>query len=230
MRFIGFVRRSEVNFRSSMSDGLIFQFFSGLSMRERRRRRCSSLDTCRKIFTMRVPLSCRWRSNPAMERYLCLPDLFVFPRHQERPPPAGSPDARERSGLPRCGSSLKASSGLEALREYSCPTMSAAAELTLVFASCDGKQQQLLESSGGCSRAHSVAHGVFSSAFQSWQSALYKSASDSGLTRVTTRMPCTAELLASQNVGPRGEMTFNQGVDGSIPSGLTNSFASKISG
>ena len=83
--------------------------------------------------------------------------------------------------------------------------MSAAAELTLVFASCAmASSSSFLRLPAAVPALILWLMGVLSSAFQSWQSALYKSASDSGFSRVTTRIACTAKLLASQNVGPLG--------------------------
>ena len=56
------------NFRSAMSAELNFQFFSGSSMRARKRFRCSSFERWRKNLTMRVPFSWRCLSKFAIER------------------------------------------------------------------------------------------------------------------------------------------------------------------
>ena len=52
-----------------MSARLNFQFFSGSSMRARKRLRCSSFERWRKNLTMRVPLTWRCLSRFAIERY-----------------------------------------------------------------------------------------------------------------------------------------------------------------
>ena len=56
------------NFLSAMSAVLNFQFFSGSSMRARKRFRCSSLERWRKNLMMRVPLAWRCLSKFAIER------------------------------------------------------------------------------------------------------------------------------------------------------------------
>ena len=59
-------RYSYQSLRSARSPGENFQHLAGSSRRSRNRFLCSSRETCRNSYTIRVSLRCRWRSKALM--------------------------------------------------------------------------------------------------------------------------------------------------------------------
>jgi len=77
-RIIG-ARRTQAGLTGGHVLGPELAFFCGSSMRWMNRLRCSSGDRCRKNLTMRMPLTCRWRSRSTMERQRPSLGGAVFP-------------------------------------------------------------------------------------------------------------------------------------------------------